>query len=416
MKNWYVFLACLFLSIRSFAQALPVVHGTVVNASSVAVSGQVVHLSDTLNGLLQYTATDTTNANGEYAFTIPLGVPVNSGMHVRTEKCGMVYQNNFAYQGANVISNFVVCGTTSNTISGTVKLATASGNPAYPATVYLIHKTMDTVTNAYQLTLLDTTATNTNGEYQFTGIIYGAGDLLVKSALTINNPDYSNYLPTYKENALMWNVALPVSFTAGANNIHMVAGTNPGGPGFIGGSVLQGANKTTGVGDPLGNRLILLTTLNDAGVGYTYSDANGLFAFSNLAYGTYKLFGDAWGKNNAVDTITLSATMPSVQVVFSENSTVNMPTGIGNTPAIVNVLVYPNPFSNSLTLSGLKHLKDKTVINIYNSLGALCIHQDIEASSNDLQLPTKQLSSGSYFLQLKNNQGHVIFNASLIKE
>jgi hypothetical protein len=326
----------------------------------------------------------------------------------------MVYSNFFVYQGTNAISNFTVCGTTTtNNVSGTVKLGSASGNPAYPATVYLIHKTLDPTTNSYLLTLLDTTATNANGEFVFSGITYGAGDLLVKSALTTANPDYNNYLPTYKENSLMWSTALQASFTAGANNIHLVAGINPGGPGFIGGSVLQGANKTTNVGDPLSNKLILLTTINDVGVGYAYSDTNGNFSFSNLAYGTYKLFGDSWGKINAIDTIILSAAKSSVHVLFSENDTHNTPTAIGNQPEIATLKIFPNPFSTSISITGIQ---SRVSIKLFNALGICCWNQEYENSANTIQIPCKQLSNGNYFLEVWNQQGHLIQSATLIKE
>lgn len=413
MKNLYLLFILSIFSFSAFSQS-PSVYGTVLNQSSVAVAGQVVHLVDSSNGVQNYAAVDTTNANGEYSFSIPGNVPTGSGIHVRTEKCGMVYTNVYAYQGTNIVSNFVVCGTTTNNVSGTVKLGTATGNPAYPATVYLIHKTLNQTTNTYVLTLLDTTATNTNGEFQFSGITYGAGDLLVKAALTTANTNYANYLPTYKENALMWSSALAVSFTIGANNIHMVAGVNPGGPGFIAGSVLQGANKTTNVGDPLSNRLFLLTTINDVGVGYTFSDAGGHFSFSNLAYGTYKLFGDAWGKVNAIDTIIISANQPSVQVVFAENSTENIPTGIDHETAIQAIRISPNPFTNFIDISGIAETSGAVFCKLYNTVGICCVNQKIIASSNSLL--TQNLSAGIYFLQLINSQGTLMKVIQLVKE
>ena len=413
MKNFFTFFVLSLYSFSAFAQS-PVVHGTVVN-QSVVVAGQVVRLVDSSNGVQNYAAVDTTNANGEYSFTIPGSIATGTGIHVKTEKCGLVYTNFFVYQGTNAVSNFIVCGTTNtNNISGTVHLGTATGSPAYPATVYLIHKTLDQSTNSYILALLDTTVTNANGEFQFTGITYGAGDLLVKSALTTANLNYSNYLPTYKENMLTWNLALATSFTAGANNIHLVAGINPGGPGFIGGSVLQGANKTTNTGDPLANRLCLLTTINDVGVGYTYSDASGHFSFSNLAYGTYKLFGDAWGKANTIDTIIISANQPSVQVLFSENSVYNMPTGLNNDAAINTLNIVPNPFTNYISVTGFNETMSEIQCTLYNCFGIICLSQKTTSNSNILS--TKNLSSGIYFLQLTNAQGTLLKTIRLVKE
>ena len=74
-------------------------------------------------------------------------------------------------------------------------------------------------------------------------------------------------------------------------NISLIAGTNPGGPGFIGDSVLLGANKSAAVGDALDGRMLLLATSSGQAVAYTSSNASGQFSFPNLAYGTYDFRG-----------------------------------------------------------------------------------------------------------------------------
>ncbi|NJN78631.1 MAG: hypothetical protein HC803_10165 [Saprospiraceae bacterium] len=73
------------------------------------------------------------------------------------------------------------------------------------------------------------------------------GLYLVKAALLPTDADYANYLPTYFIQSLNWSNAQyvgPVSWGLAAFiNIQLVAGNNPGGPGFIGGLVVNGAGR-----------------------------------------------------------------------------------------------------------------------------------------------------------------------------
>jgi hypothetical protein len=291
------------------------------------------------------------------------------------------------------------------TVSGTVTKG-STGNAAYPATVYLIKKSYSSQLAAYTLTLLDSTVTNSNGEYHFYNVTVPAGDLLVKAALDASNPDYSHYLPTYKENSLTWNNAHAVSFTLGANNIHLIHGINPGGPAFIGGSVKQGANKSTGVGDPLPARLIILTTVNGDAVAFTYSDASGNFSFPNLAYGSYKLFGDVWGKQNPELLVNVDAVTPTVNdIIFQENSQnfAGSATGI-NDPAInTSIKAYPNPVKDRLVVSIPDASDMITSASLTDLKGQVVYTRAFNATT--VSIPMEDLPGGLYLLNVSSVKG-----------
>ncbi len=405
MKKLTLLLFALMAGIAGYAA---VVQGTVTNMSSTAVPNQIVHVIDSAGGVQIFHLKDTTDAAGHYSITIPSATATGSLLHVYTEKCGNKYTSLQTYSGASLTMNFQVCGTTptGNQVSGTVTKVTPTGNPAYPAIVYLIHKTL--VSGSYVLTLLDSTNTASNGEYHFYGVTYPAGDLLVKCALTPANLDYWNYLPTYKENSLTWSGAHAVSFTLGANDIHMQAGTNPGGTGFIGGSVLLGANKSAGVGDPLEARILLLTTINDDAVAYTFSNASGQFSFPNLAYGTYKLFGDALGKANPISIITLDAAHSTItNVKFMENSGGFSALSVSNPAVFSTVLLYPNPVQDRLTISGLDKVKGTKTVSISGITGAVLASQKTDGAT--LKIPTAALPSGIYLLQIASEEGSAAY-------
>lgn len=70
------------------------------------------------------------------------------------------------------------------------------------------------------------------------------GDYLVKAALTQADSNYAQYLPTYYGDSLLWSDATVVSPPARPYvRINLVPGVNPGGPGFTGGLISQGANR-----------------------------------------------------------------------------------------------------------------------------------------------------------------------------
>jgi PKD repeat protein len=191
-------------------------------------------------------------------------------------------------------------------ISGTVVAGSSSG-PGRAAKVYLIYYNPADTT----LTALDTFtfSVGTGPGFHFNDL--PAGSYLVKAALDSTDSLYANYLPTYYDSSTIWSGATHITLSnhnVSGVTIKMVSGTNPGGPGFIGGKVTMGANKKEG--DPIEGQVILLTTKLGKPVAYTVSDVNGDYKFTNLAYGDYKIYGEAAGKKSVAGIITLSAVDP----------------------------------------------------------------------------------------------------------
>lgn len=420
MKKINLLLALMLGCIVSYAATIS---GTVTNASNQPIPNLTVYIVDSTaavppNG---FSATAITNANGEYVFTIPSNVPSGDWMEIYTNTCGMMYTQMHQYTGVNAIVNFTVCGggvpSLYDTTSGNVYFIGANPTlytPAYPAVVYLIERSLDSLTNSYILTLIDSTNTTANGSYQFVYSSNISNPLLVKAALTTANSNYATVLPTYYDSSLTWNNALFVNGQSTVN-VFMISGSNPGGPGFIGGSVLQGANKTTAVGDPLNKRILILTDMTNHPIAYTYSDASGAFGFNNLAYGSYKIFGDAAGKTNPVLVVTISATQQSVSnVVFEENSTTFK--GHIGTNSIDGLdfnnkfNVYPNPMSEQLTISKLDQIKGSKSIRLVSMNGAVVYH---ETTNNALiSIPVQHLASGVYSLIINSEEGITVYKVS----
>ena len=140
-----------------------------------------------------------------------------------------------------------------------------------------------------------------------------AGEYLVQAALGPNAIGYDENMPTYFDHVLWWDEATTLNVAANTSytiQINMVEGNNPGGPGFIGGLVSEGANFTGGAdhrgdGDPLENITMLLLDENDNPISHTVTNENGEYEFDNLAWGTYKVFIEIAGIEHVMFIVTI---------------------------------------------------------------------------------------------------------------
>jgi hypothetical protein len=408
MKQLSLLTLCCLLSVFAGAATLS---GTVtVGAPTIApIVGQKVYVIDSFN---TYRDSAVTNSLGQYSFTLPGSFTNPTYLFVSSPACGSMNTQFAMYTGSNVTTNFTLCNTFP-ILRGTVSLGSTTNIGL--ATVYLIRKQYDPSIMDTTLTAIDSIITATSGgAFAKAYASIPTGTLLMKAALQSTHPSYSSFLPTYDTNATTWSSARVLSglHFMFSTTINMTAGVNPGGPGFIGGSVLVGANKSTGVGDPLSSRILLLT--NNAGqpVAYTYSNASGQFQFPNLAYGTYKLSGDAWGKTNPPLTITISASNPSVpDVVFEENNkTFKGHIGSLNVsgPALSGLSVYPNPVTDYLQLKGLSSIGGAKTIVLSDVTGAVISRQTVEQNGN-AGISTAALPAGTYLLQVLTTEGNATY-------
>jgi len=366
-----------------------------------------------------------TNSAGAYSLDIPCSWPIPATITMYTYRgvngCGAVshFQGANNYTGGNIILNDTLCPVIGWTIGGTV--FKQGGGVASNAKLYLINEVYDTSSVPFHnvLTVFDSTVTNTSGQYVFVNP-RNPGVILLKAALQPSDPSYSNFLPTYHDSSLLWSGAnyldiFMIGTHSTTTNVSLRGGINPGGPAFIGGNVLLGANKPSGVGDPLNQRIVMLTTAAGQAVTYAYSDVNGRFSFNNLPYGSYKLFGDAWGKDNPALDITLSAQSPAIgDVIFEENSTsfkghLNSLT-VQNSPVLSTITVFPNPVKDFVELSGLKEDAKITLRDVSGKI----LPCNPQYRGNLFYIPSINLAAGMYFLEV--HAGAFVANVRFTKE
>lgn len=403
-------LCCLF----GAAQAATV-SGTVTSASTCGpAAGQKVYLTDT-TGMSVFDST-ITSSTGTYSMTLPSGWSNPTDYSVRSNACGSVWIALGKYTGSSATVDLLICGYP-KTLNGTIMLGSTPNTG--PCKVWLI-----TVRRNYPnagdttLTAVDSVMLTSTPNYTFKRAC--ANDtFLVKAALQTGHSAYNNWLPSY-DSSLTWSTAVRYysnAFNGSPRYLFMIPGTNPGGPGFIGGSVLAGANKQAAVGDALPGRLLMLkNATTGAAVAYTYSDASGKFSFPSVPTGTYKLFGDSWGLYNVPLTVNVTSTAAAVNnIIFEENYGENTfkgrfgTVGVGTVSApLAGVSVYPNPASKMITLTGLSNINGNKHVALRNIVGAVVMTQDF-SNGQAVQLAVDALPAGTYILQLNTEVGAASF-------
>ncbi|MFN4257044.1 MAG: T9SS type A sorting domain-containing protein [Saprospiraceae bacterium] len=267
------------------------------------------------------------------------------------------------------------------------------------------------------LTAIDTVPL-VNGKGKFEQI--PLGDYIVKASLSPQSPVYQSYIPTYWHEAALWSDAQSVEvdhpFKQSLIFLTMLEGQNPGGPGFIGGLVSEGANLQAGEGEaergsgqPLAGVCILLTLPDGTPVGHATTDANGSFQLPNLPLGTYHVWVDIPGLEPVFVEVVLTAANPSVSNVYilvdEDSAAVTLDADdLKNDPS--NVHIYPNPANDVAQIVLEKWQNQRVRISVLNSLGGLVFEQN----SDEVVSPTHSLDvadwpNGQYFVVVETSNG-----------
>lgn len=403
-----------FLLAGNIVRAQYLVSGTVLNTSGTPQKGKMVYVraDSTVNPkwLPSFYAQDSTDTNGMYTIAMPTTVATGMQVVVSIVNCNSVtLTKTYVYNGSNITSSFIVCVTPAPTITGQVSMG--SGTTRAPnAKLQLITKILDTVigtTSYYKLQPVDSVIASSNGNFAFSYPTGTSSDLLVRASFQSFSGHYSKYAPTYYNNVSYWPLAttLPLN-TSSTPSIIMKPVSNPGGPGSVSGFVVVGAGKSTAVGDPVPNRLILLADTNDNIIGFTLSANDGTFGFYGVPYGNYKIYGDVLSKTSTPLYFTISAQYPNAAfITFEDKSRTFNPKMPATSVAGVHIpaiSIAPNPAKEKLCINSV--VTDCKAA-IYDVTGRVVMN-DIQLRAgyiNEVNIST--LPQGNYILQVATEKG-----------
>lgn len=275
------------------------------------------------------------------------------------------------------------------------------------ATAYLIQA--DSTPGGLALGLIDSVDVTQN-YYEFTDV--AVGEYLVKVALKPASPFYASNLPTYHSSYLTWDSASSILQNGSWTNANILLknGTNPGGPGFIGGLVSQGANKVAG--PVLAGIQVNLLLKDGTPVAYTYTDANGTYEFDNLAYGTYVVHVEILGLPAEDREVILNVSNPSSNLNDFEVG-IDMVSIATLSEALIlagPITVFPNPVANMLHIEAeLIELSD-VKLSVINLLGKRLFEASYghQVGMQSFDIPTAQFQAGIYLLQMKMGDHTVV--------
>jgi len=285
----------------------------------------------------------------------------------------------------------VPVGTTSYTITGTsisgctnITIVTVPGNrisghvsfgavmPSVPdLKVWLIEY------NAADSTIasVDSVLTCMDGTipyYQFSG--KPDGNYYIKAKLLSSVPGTNNYIFTYGSSSAHWSLANTINHVGNAatQDIDMLYGTVPTGPGLVRGFVYSGAGKGTSGDVPVEGLLVYLkNALSGNVVAYTYTDSLGAYSFSGLGFGNYLVYPEEYGYYTTPSTLVelIAANYLISNVSFRKSTTFRSIypysyTGVKEVAEAGFVYdIYPNPANGVVYVVSGKQTETKVVIS-----------------------------------------------------
>jgi PKD repeat protein len=264
--------------------------------------------------------------------------------------------------------------------------------------------------NDSTLTSIRTSSLFRNGEIVFDTVPFGT--YLVKVALDSLNSNYQNYLPTYYYSSLFWSQANDIVLSANNSNVYayitLIPGNNPGGPGFIGGKVSQGANAP---GDAMEDVEIILLDESNNPVLYDYSSNLGNFEFPELPFGTYTIYPEVAGKYPITKTVTIDQQNPEVRnvrvSVNTKSVSVEFVEGVSESIKSISK-IYPNPTAKEAFIEIDVAKSTGLQINIYDALGkkASTKSYDLNKGKHKLEINTSILKNSFYYVELISEDGY----------
>lgn len=276
-------------------------------------------------------------------------------------------------------------------IQGTITTSLAA--PLQNSKVYLIQY----FASSDSVFATDSTTTDATGFYQFTNTLQNA---YVKAVPDVVN--YPNEIPTYNVNSPVFQNADAVylSYPFGNTDFSTIAGVNPGGNGFIGGIVGNGAGKQTAVGEPIPNLSLILINSSNEVVEQTTTDAGGLFSFADLEETTFSLWVDQAGiLNNLAPSISLATETVQDDLEFKLHKTFleNITTVSIEELKNSDFEVYPNPTNGQLMI---KNSQTAFKVELLNILGASVYSKNTNNNELMIDLTKNELSKGTYIIKL----------------
>ncbi len=248
------------------------------------------------------------------------------------------------------------------------------------------------------------------------------GKYLTKAFLNQSSAHFGDYSPTYSGNKYAWDQATVIMIdtltdTIGHSmSINMIKLSSPNGNTKLSGYVLEGTSKSPG--DLIPNVPIYLLENGIVVRAYTLSDQNGYYEFNNLEKKSYTIHADLINKKTYPINVNPDG---SGNPILNYNIYIgkNKITGMEKPEqSLVDIILYPNPFVDNITIElNLDH-KENINIQIYNLTGQLVSslnYNNLYKGFSKIDIQLNSLNSGLYLIRLQSSEGWAL-NKKIIKK
>jgi subtilisin-like proprotein convertase family protein len=335
-----------------------------------------------------------------YVYTWDMGGSYLYGETVNTSPVG---GTSYTISATDAAGCFVGGGSTSVSVTPSTDIygsVTYTGGTVNSSSVVL-YKYEPYLTN---FDTIGVATTDASGNYYFPSVNHS--DYLIK---VFPNASYTTLVPTYFGNVFLWDSATIVTHDCMMNdtfNIVTVEELGSTGPGYLQGIVLEDMGFGRVPGDPIpGVDVKLGRNPGGALVTSTTTDGNGVYSFSNVAFGDYTVYADIPGLGrDSSYTFTVDSTNDSyLNLDYYVDSTVvfivnNITTGTVNNltaqSAANTFSVYPNPANGFASVEYIITNDAVISLGVYNVLGVKVI-----------DLAEEKQMAGTYKYKI-NNEGH----------
>jgi hypothetical protein len=267
---------------------------------------------------------------------------------------------------------------------------------------------------------LDTAVIDTLGYYYFYQV--PEGRYLTKARLQGNSNLYGQFIPTYFQNAFMWNEAETINLEK--DNFECDIWLLPAlgitsGNGKIMGQVSYDTLRSYSPLVPAGEVEVLL--MNEKGNLLTcgLSDLEGFFQFASIEYGTYQLYPDVAG----IPTETMSVTITEAKPLVNNISLIISPTqvtfSVPEHPSsfIENAMqIFPNPVRDRASVSIEMKKSSNLEIMVIDPSGRAVYSESkrLEKGRNIVNIDASKYAAGCYQVILIP-EDHVNITGKLLK-
>jgi plastocyanin len=308
-------------------------------------------------------------------------------------------------------TTITVGSTTTQNICGCVQFA--GPNPAQPSNAGCGMAYLVQLSNANSATVVDSTVITPNG-YCFNNVPAGSAFSVLAvpcASLMVSE----GVLPTYLGNSIFWQNAIPATVNNyQANCISLVDNQNMQGPGVIGGTIIWGDDKAPG--DPVPGVRVFILDVNNVPITMDITDAQGVYGFANLPYGTYLIYPEVTGYQTNAVWVTLSAEQP--QFTYANFSLAfDVFTQVEEFGSSV-INIYPNPGKGDVLFVQADFSEGGVVSVVMQDLAGrvlLSEKRSVEAGNQTIMISSDYLPSGFYTLSLLRD-GRIIRIAKWIKQ